>query len=67
MKETMQIEVDDLKWIAQTVHQGYHTTQPATFADCPKSVCKFVTSLLVTNSLRGVSNAEEEKDQSFSS
>jgi len=29
---------DVLRWIAQTVHQGYHTDTPGTWRECPRSV-----------------------------
>lgn len=46
----IQIKVDDLKWIAQTLHQGYHHNpkeETVTFTKCPRSICMFIVVLLV--------------------
>lgn len=29
-----------LRWVAQTVHQGYHTDHPGTWEECPKNICE---------------------------
>lgn len=29
-----------VKWVAQTIHQAYHTDNPGTFLVCPRTVCK---------------------------
>lgn len=41
--EKLEAEVSDgcdlIRWIAQTVHQGYHADLSGTFSECPKSIC----------------------------
>lgn len=33
----------DLKWMAQTIHQAYHTSNPGSWQECHKATCSFVT------------------------
>lgn len=28
-----------IRWMAQTVHQGYHQDQPGTWETCPRDIC----------------------------
>lgn len=45
MRETTSREeelLELLRWIAQTVHQGYHTESGGTFMECKKSICESV-------------------------
>lgn len=35
-----------LEWVAQTVHQGYHTDHTGTWRQCPKSICASIRSHL---------------------
>lgn len=41
------VRVRDLAWIAERVHQGYHTDHPGFYESCPKGVCSFITTLLI--------------------
>lgn len=28
-----------IEWMAQTVHQGYHSGMPGTWRECPRDIC----------------------------
>ena len=45
---------DLLKWLAQTVHQGYHDEQKGTYETCPKSVCCAVKDFLKARSVENL-------------
>ena len=35
-----------MRWIAQTVHQGWHGDHGGTFETCPKSTCRHAAEIL---------------------
>ena len=42
-------EVEELlkaiRWMAQTVHQGYHADSKNTWRECPKSICDYARQI----------------------
>lgn len=46
MTDEVKVKVADMKWIAQTVHQGNHQDMTGDFWACPKSVCDFIARML---------------------
>ena len=53
---------DMLKWLAQTVHQGYHVDQKGTYETCPKSVCCAVKDFLQARSLENLVGEALQED-----
>lgn len=45
--QEISMPVRDLVWIAERVHQGYHTSHPGFYESCPKSICAFITQVLM--------------------
>lgn len=41
-----------VKWLAQTVHQAYHTEHPGTWETCPKDICASVRHWLKEDASR---------------
>lgn len=39
-----------LRWIAERVHQGYHTDHPGNWQECPKGICQAVHDYLSAHS-----------------
>lgn len=37
---------DHLRWMAQTVHQAYHTDQAKNWRDCPVNICASTRNVL---------------------
>lgn len=54
-------DVEMFKWVAQTVHQAYHTDHPGTWEECPKNICSSVKYWLNKRS-KEVVLAERLKD-----